>query len=270
MKKYLLAVLFFVSFLSLTPGKTLAQDFDYSRAYADYVYNLDLYRQAHSEYTLARSSYLQGQTLAQGEKTKEKTAAMLVARDEVVRTYLTAIRMKLKETSGVENSERELFFSLIDTEISWFEGHKDKISSAASLDDLVKDSNEARTRYESTELVIYKALTTISNGKINFFQSRMKTSLIDIKAKVTEVRQNGDKKTDAIERWILEVEERTQRASEKQIEAIGIINKLKNADKDKGSAYSKAQVSLSLAGQYLKEANSYMLQIVTQIKTQDE
>jgi len=262
-------LLLLVLFSFFFPGKSLAQEFDYQRAYADYTYNLGLYQKAHSEYTVAKSAYLASETLSAREKAQSATAGMLIARDEVVRTYLTALRMKLRETKGVAETDRETLYILIDVEVDWFNTHKLGISSAASLEDLQEDSEEAKARYSSSELVIYKALNAVSVGKLNNFQSRMLDLVSSLKAKIAEIRANGDKDTQPLERWVLEVENRMSRSQTKEDEAVAIMAKVKSSERDKAKYFEQSQNILVESGQYLKEASSFLKQIIIGIKTED-
>jgi hypothetical protein len=248
-----------------------AQDFDYTRAYQDYVYNYDLYKKAHAEYDLKRSQYLQTGTLASQQEAQKATAAMLQARDQVLITYLTAIRLKMAETKGIDTTQRETYYSLIDGDVGFYTTHKANVSSAASLEDLTKDSTLAANQYKkSTELTVIKSLTLVSNGKIDNFQNQTNDIISALEGKINQIRANGDKKTDDPQRWILEVKNRVNRSTDKETEASALINKIKVDDKTKNTAFNQAQGKLAEGLQYLKEANSFLKQIIVNIKTADQ
>ncbi len=247
----------------------LAQDFDYHKAYGDYVYNYDLYKKAHSDFELKRAQYLQTGTLASKTEAQKATAAMLQSRDQTTITYLTAIRLKMAETQGIDEGQRDTYYTFIDEDVSWYRSHRDGVSSAASLEDLSKDSEEAYARYQATLLTIIKSLSLVSNGKIDNFQSQSTSLTSNLEAKINEIRANGDKKTDNLARWVLEVRNRIDRSQDKEIEAWTILNKLKSSEKEKLNAYSDAQARFAESLQYLKEAVSYLKQITTEIKTAD-
>ncbi|MEK7525887.1 MAG: hypothetical protein AAB546_00210 [Patescibacteria group bacterium] len=269
MKKIFIFLVVGIFLVSALATKTSAQDFDYNRAYQDYTYNYDLYKKAHSEYDLKRAQYLQSRTLISQEEAQKATAKMLQARDQATITYLTAIRLKLAETKGVDAIQRETYYSLIDADVAWYKTHRDSISSAASLEDLVKDSDAAAERYKSTEITIYKSLLLVSNGKTDNFQTLISDLTGKIETKVSQIRANGDKDTSDIERWILEVKNRVSRSQDKETEGWALINKLKLTDKTKITTYNAAEGKFSESLQYLKEANSFLKQIITEIKTQD-
>ena len=271
MKKAVSLILVFAFMVSLFSPIVLSQEgrFDFERAYQDYSYNYGVYRRAHNDYILARGQYLTYQTLKSKTNAQGMTLKMLQARDEAVITYLTAIRLKLVETDGVSDFEKEVLFTRIDAEVEWYKGHKSSLPSAGSLEDLVESSREAEGRYKSTEVLLYQALTAILVGKENGFRIELSGIIEEVKAKVAEIRQNQDKNTRKVERWILESENRLTRSQEKQFSAQDEVSRLKERERNKYKSYNEAQSRIKESHQYLKEASSFLKEIVDDLKTQD-
>lgn len=261
---------FIVGLIFASPAASQEEKLTYERAYQDYTYNFDIYRRANSEYESYRLQYIQYKTLTAQENAREATVKMLQARDEVSKTYLTALRTKLSETGGILDDKRSSLNSQIDTSVLWFTDHKDKIPSAGSLEDLVKDSDEAAAYYEAKEYMLYDTLVAISIGKIAFIREKQDTTLEEIKTKVSEIRASGDKDTAVLERWILDTENRLTRSRDKELEALELMPKLKgNKDIVNPKVYEDILFKLSESHQYLKDANSYMKEIVNEIKFED-
>lgn len=271
--KFRLGVLLSALIFSLVlPGNVNSQEekLTYDRAYQDYTYNYDIYRKANSEYESYRLQYLQYKTLTAQENAREATAKMLMARDEVNKTYLTAIRARISETGGITDDKRNSLYSQIDSQVIWFGKHRDNIPSAGSLEDLVKDSEEAADYYKTGEFTIYDGLVTISIGKIADIRDKQESTLSDIKSKVSEIRANGDKDTAVLERWILDTEDTITRSREKELEALAILSELKSKQgKINTDLYDQIISKLSESLQYLKDANSFMKEIVDGIKFED-
>jgi hypothetical protein len=264
MLKKLLVGLFVFLFLLAKPCYAL----DYQRAYEDYVYNLGLYRKAYAQYQLARSQFLESGTLKARESAQKATLTMLETRDEVMKTYLTALRTRLAESPGSQE-DKEVIFADIDNEVSWYSSHKEVLSSAGSLDDLVDDSGEAQERFDQTQVIIYQTLATLSANKVEDFRGRLAKVISDLQGKISAIREKGDKKTDILERWLIDTQNRVFRSQEKQISAQTSIASLKTEEKKKLSIYNDAQFSLEEALQFLKEANGFLRQIIVEIKTAD-
>ena len=257
-------LVFFGLFLSFVS----AQEFDYSKAYQDFSYNLSLHDQQKSIYQKARSEYLQFDTLVSKETIKQETSKLLLIRDEVVKAYLTSLRMKVRELKGLTDSEKEGFYTRIDGEYKFFEEHKNKLSSAGSLDDLVDDSDEAFERYDkSSKIVIYYSLIGIASGKNSFLRNEIEKQISELKTKISEIRSNGDKDVSSMERSITDLENKIARSKEKDNSALNMVNQIKTTERGKEDIYSEALLETQDSFSYVKEVNNYLLEIVKQIKT---
>lgn len=272
MKKTFLVTL--IALLLASSGVAIAQnpptdEFNFQRAYEDFVFSYDQYRTQHSDYQLARSQYIQSQTLAARSKAQQETYEMLSARDEVVKTYLTALRMRLSEAVGIPQDRLQILYAKIDTEVAWFEGHKSTLSSAASLEDQVKDSNIAKNRYDSISLQItYEILSEIAKGKEYVLRQKEIALLTDLKNKLSSIRGDEDIDVSRFERDLLEVENRISRSEGKQADVDKSMNDLMSSRDPAKSLklYNDIQFRLRESLQYLKEANNFLRQIITIIK----
>jgi len=257
-------LIFFGLFLSLVS----AQEFDYSKAYQDFSYNLSLHNQQKNVYQKARSEYLQFDTLISKETIKQETLKLLLIRDEVVKTYLTSLRMKIKELEGLKDSQKEGYYSRIDGEYKFFEEHKNKLSSAGSLDDLIEDSDEALERYDKfSKIVIYYSLIGIASGKNSLLTAEIGKQISELKSKIFEIRSNGDKDVSSIERSITDLENKISRSKEKDNQALNMVNQIKTTERNKEDIYSEALKETQDSFSYIKEVNNYLLEIINQIKT---
>jgi hypothetical protein len=263
-----LVLIIFVIFL--LPLSVRAEDFDFNRAFSDYLYSFDLYLQVYQEYISARDSFLQYKTLTSKTNAFQKTLRMAQARDETVRTYLIALRMKLEETPGVSLSEKNVFSLRLDNEVAWFLNHKEELSSAGSLEDLIELAHRAEEKYQKeTEVLIYQTLHKILVGKENNLAEKINKQITALKEKLREIKEKGED-VSLQERWLLETEKRLRRFEEKISDSVKKMEELeKSIFRDKGQTYREAQLSLEEAHQYLKEANRYLKEIIREIKTEE-
>ena len=271
MKHWLPKFIIFSSFLLIASclllQKTFAQEFNFNRAYNDYLFNYNQYRQSYSEYVAVRESYLTYKTLTSKNLALEKTSKMLKDEDEVIRTYLTVLRMKLAETTGISNDEQNILYLKLDSEVGWYGKHQEGLSSAATLEDLVDSAKKVADKYQTTEILIYQTLGTILSGKEINFRDQLNNKIQQFKEKIGEIRQRGDKDTALAERWLLEAENRLTRSQEKQFTAQQILAKIKSSDVNKNQSYNKAQFALEESHQYLKEVNSYLKEVIREVKS---
>lgn len=256
--------------LGFLTSVVIAQSFDFNKAYADYVFNLDVYQKAHAEYVLARGQYLASKTVAAQQKAIDVTKTMLESRDMATSTYLTALRMRIKENTGLSDNDKNNLYAMIDPDVVWYADHKTRVASVESLNDLVSDSNEARDYYQkTTEPNVYKILTYNAVGKLTIFETIDKNAITDLDSKIVEIKGNGDKKTDTIDRAMLDSQNSLERALEKDTAALNVINDPKNASRDPNSTYNSAQDILSQSLGYIKSANNILIEVVRNIKTAD-
>lgn len=266
-----LPILILISTLLLFHSLTLinAQEFDFSRAYQDYLYTYSQYHTAHQDYIAAKSAYLSYKTLTAKTEAMNKTLKMLQLRDEAIRTYLTALRLKLAETTGISNYEQNVLYLKLDSEVNWYIDHRDLLPSAGTLEDLVESSTKTQEQYKKTEVLAYQTLGTILAGKEEALRDRLKEEINKINDKIAEIRQKGDKETAILERWVLEAENKLTRSQEKQFEAQQKLAKLKPSDSNKMKKYNDARALFRESHQYLKEAHSFLKEIVREVKRAD-
>lgn len=245
--------------------------FDFERAYQDYVFTVDVYNSEHSQYLLAKAQYNQAGTLVSQTKAREETVDMLEARDDVIITYMTALRMKLLEAEGVSDITKNGLYTRIDSEVAWFTDHKARISSAGSLADSEADSEEAAERFSTlTEIVAYETLATYPFGRLSLMRDETNSILTSIKDKIFEIRSNGDIDTTIAERWVFEIENKITRSLDKEIEAQSIIPALTAEAKNKAnnkrrSNYNEVIFKLDESRQFLREATEFMNEIMREI-----
>jgi hypothetical protein len=257
------------SHFSLQTSFSQEKVFDYNRAYNDYIHIYNQYREAHTDYVAARQAFGAYKTLTSKTEALNKTLKMLQLRDEVVRTYLTALRMKLAGMTGISNYEQNILYLKLDTEVNWYIKHHNELASAGSLEDLVDSSREAQVRYYQTEVLIYQALGTILASKETTLREKISQEIEILKGKIAEIRQRGDKETTTAERWLLEAENRLTRSQEKQFAAQQILAKIESYDQNKIQSFNQAQFTLEESHQYLKEANSYLKELIREVKRAD-
>src|SRR5512146_2310835 len=114
MKKLALAGIIFAFFGFLFVKGVRAQTLTFDRAYQDYQFNLTIYNTAYSDYQNAKTAYQENPTLALKETARQKTYTMLVDRDQLMVVYLTALRAKIAELSGLPTDDKNKIFGKID------------------------------------------------------------------------------------------------------------------------------------------------------------
>lgn len=261
MKKAALLLTLLV-FLVFVP-KVVAQEFDFAKAYQDYVYTQTIYDAAHSDYDKAKNNYLKNPTLTLKEEARKKTYAMLIARDELFRVYLASIRIKLIETKVAVDVR-------LDDEIAWYQSHKATYKSDDPLEDLFGKSKESESRFKShTSPIVYESLFNLSFGEIGNIRTAHEGVYKALKNSIDLGVSGGVLKLDPFNRWFTDIEN--------VLKEFGVINsksKARIAKMYEGSAlepknaFNGAINDLAPAITKLTELNNFLTELLNSINTQ--
>ena len=266
MKKILFCLslfLFTIHYSLLTVHHIYA--FDFNRAYQDYLYTYNQYRESHNQYITAKNQYLTYKTLTAKNKALNTTREMLKKRSEVLRTYLTALRMKLKETPGVDLHQADTLYLKIDNEVNWLIEHRDSLSSASTIEDLLELSGKFEGKYPEIEVIIYQTLGEILKGKEANLYSKASKLIRETEEKILEVKARDSEKALLLERWLLEAKKKMVRSLEKQNYSERLLKNLEPDEAISGN-FHEAQFPLKESNQYLKEVVFYLKEIIQKIK----
>jgi len=232
----------------------------FDAAYGKYQDEMEIYRSAHDEYLFKKAQYQRFGTLTSRQEAQSATVLMLETRDNVVISYLLALKTRVSEAIGVQDSTEEGLKVRIDEEIGWFTDHRNTIPSAGTLEDLEKDSIEAQSRWKSVDPLIYEVLAVIAHGRVLEFTDRTDEIFGRVK----------NQKFDILNRWVFETENRIARSKERKSDAESAITLLAKRRSNALSQYNEVITILGETQLYLKEANTFMGEIIREIKTAEE
>lgn len=257
---FLLILLIFCSFNLVN-----AQEFDFSRAFNDYIYNYNLYRSTHLDYVTAKSEYQTYGTLTSKTEALEATRKMLLQRAKAFETYLTAIRMKLKEETGVSTYKQSLYFLKLDDEVTWLKQHQSFLTTPSTIEDLLEESRKLENRYPNTSVINYQALGVILEGKENYLRGEVEVLIDLVDSKINEIKASGED-TQIMERWLIEAKQKIVLSQQKQAEADTLLSSMEPKDTGKAKDYDQARHLFAESNQYLKEAVSFLKEIIREVK----
>jgi len=261
-----LASLFLLYGFLLTKSGVQAQSNDYASVY---------HKTAHEDYVLKRAQYLRFKTQTSASNAIDSTIVMLQARDQATIDYLKSLKARLNEAKGIDDQVKNELRIKLDEEIQWFGEHKAKLSSANSLEDVVADSNLAKTEFGNLDSVIYQSLSEIAFGKTVDYQSRLTDILNTIKDKISKIKneQREDysfsvEKLQTIDRWLFESENHLDRSTQKQVSAQEFLARFNLAARVGGpDLYSNILLNSNDSKQYIRETGTYLKEVVREIKT---
>ncbi len=168
-------------------GSTIEQQ---NQLRTEYRQLLEKYLTLEKEYTLAKQEMWQLGTLASKEKSFQATKSVLIARNELLITYLKLIRLKLIDSHGMSlDSKQETLQSTqeILSEIESFEDTIHAVKNAQELSDLPRQFWEVGSKLVT---VSSKINALISTGKLRIVFEKTEILYDELKEKALSTESN--------------------------------------------------------------------------------
>ncbi len=240
-----------------------AQDFTFAKSREDYVFANDNYRNSLSDFNLKRGVYKKNPTLSLKEELRISIFKFSTSRNNLLKVYLTMLRLKTYESLGLETSEKENILSKLDSEISWYENRKNSYNQNDKLEDIVNKTKEEDSRYETdTKPIIYLALSTNSLGDV----IDIKNKHIKLYQKLKDEAQNlinlGRADASLFDRWFNDINNELDMIKNNEVATRKEIDKILGADTYlRNGAYQKSVDQVSESKSSLFKINEYILEL---------
>lgn len=267
MKVYYFILILIFSILAFVPEIKA----DSERAYKDYLYQFDVYRQKNSEFTVAKNEYEKFRSLTSQATALEKTTAMLSQRDLLIRAYLLLLNEKLNEDRGLNLTDKSTYQSLIGNEVIFLDGHSKLVQSIGSLEDANNVSRDLESHNAVLQASIRQTITGISLGTLAVLSRQFDTTFADAKAIIASSRGIfTPQKQSTIDRWILQIQN-IRSLYQQKIDTIHSQNsQVKGTNIDsQDELFRTMKKDLGQARQYLSEGSSFMGELVSALRYQD-
>lgn len=260
-------ILLFIFLLPKTVEATSQQ------AYQDYLYQSDLYRSKYNDFKVARNEYQKFNTLTSQTTALTKTRDMLTQRNALLKSYLLLLNEKINETTGMTETDKSYYRSLINNENSWLTKNNELIPSIGSLEDANNVSQFLENHYNILLGSMLQIVSAISLGNLNGIANQYDQNLADAKALVNSNRGIfTPQKQSLLDRWLLQITNVRSLYQGKADEIKVKISKLKGVTTgytDPASLFSDSKKILAEGRQYLLEGSSYLAELTREIKYQN-
>ncbi len=249
---YLIGLLVVVTLFVSQPVKA-----DFTTDYQGYLLTYDAYRTAHNRYITTRNQYYQYGTLTAQNEALSAVKQFLVARDDILLSYISLLRTKNPDT---------VYTQLLNEEGSFLKGHKDRISVISSLADAEKSADEVESRYIQFQITAKKLITALFIGRIEQIQLKFELSSTEAQTLMQTLRSQG-KDVATLERWLLDAKNKKLLSEQKLLDARSQADSLSgNTSGQINESYNKIQLTVFEANQYMREAISYLNELSQTIK----
>jgi len=259
MKKVFVIVILFLTIIF----PIYAQDLTSKKAFNDYIFSQDNYRNSLTTFNLKKDSYLKNPTLSLKEDTRIALYDFLTKRNDYKRTYLTVIRTRTSEQSGITNDEKGAIYTKIDPEVVWYEKRKDNVKSTDSLEDLISKSSEEDTKYQTDTLpIIYFSLGNISLSSIIELKNSHIKIYDKLKSEANELVKLGRADSSLFDRWFKDIDAELTKINNTEGLTREEIQKIFNSDNYQiKKSYDKVVEKLSPAQENLLKLNSFITEL---------
>ena len=185
----------------------LAQESKFEKSYQDYVFVQSKYTESRSAYQQARDTYEKNGTLSLKENARQKTYQVLINREDLLVVYLTSLKVRLFENSGLNDASKTNLIDKIDNEIKWLNDQKNKYQELDTLEDLFNKSNETKSRYETTtSVIIYDSLFNIVYGDLDLANKDTLSVFNDLKSYIDRGVVEEKLKIDPFDKWFVDID----------------------------------------------------------------
>lgn len=240
------------------------------RAYQDYLYQFDLYRQKYSDFTIAKNEYEKFGSLSSQTTTLTNTSAMLAQRDQLLRAYLLLLNEKLNEDRGLIDTQKATYWALTGSEISFLDQHSTLVQSIGSLEDATNVSKELESHYAILGASMRQVITGVSLGQLAVLARQYDTALADAKALLNANRGAfSPQKQSTVDRWILQITN-TRSLYQQKIDSINTKNaQLKGSSTETlDDLFGELKRDVGQAKQYLMEGNRFIGELIEALRYQ--
>ncbi len=184
-----------------------AQQFNLEKAKNDYIFAEDQYEESLKTFNLKKDSYLKNQTLSLKEETRIALLNLLPKRAEYMKTYLTVIRTKIAELTGLTSDEKQLVFSKIDPEVVYYQDRNNSYQLTDNLETLLSKSREEDQKYRDETLpVVYFSLVNIGLGDAVDLKNKNVVIYTQLRTEAENLIKLGRADSDLFDRWFKDID----------------------------------------------------------------
>lgn len=169
-----------------------------------YKGQLEAYRTAHNRYQIAKQQYTQLQTLTSLEEAVKTTREAMVARNDVLLTYLTLLRLNLIQATGINLTQKDPAITEIEAAHEWLSQHQVEAKSASDRYQILEVADAFSLQQASITALSYKSLSLLAVGKLQSVYD--KTGLLSEQVNAEVVTGKADVKQEERKRAMAEID----------------------------------------------------------------
>lgn len=214
----------------LNKSDVFAQDeplLSYQKAFQDYTYTRDVYNQKLADFNKKKNAYLKNRTLSLKEEARLSLYDFLVARNDYIISYITSLRSRTVESQGLTGEQKTSNIDKIDTQVRWYQEHKNVFGKENSLEELLSKSAEEDTQWQqATSPSMYFVLSYLTLGDTIDLRSQNVNIYNNLKNEADTLISLGRADSSLFERWFKDIEGEITNNKSIEEKTIKAINKM--------------------------------------------
>ncbi|MEK7168769.1 MAG: TspO/MBR family protein [Patescibacteria group bacterium] len=257
------------SFWQLNPSVVSAQDFNFAKAREDYVFSDDKFKLDLFDFNLKKAAYQKNPTLSLKEELRLATYKFVGSRNNLIKSYLTMIRIKVLESKGLSNPQKETLYSKIDPEVVWFDDRKNKYELSNTLEDIIRKTKEEDQKYsdETTPVIYYSLAFTSLGDSITIKNKHIKIYEL-LKNEANELVTLGRADAELFERWFKDIDNELVIIDGIEKSTLSEIDKIFGEDVyRRQSGYEDAIETITPIKQNLLRLNGFIMELENTVNT---
>lgn len=201
-----------------------SQDMTYQKALTDYDFTKSTYSDKLTDFNEKKAAYQKNQTLALKEELRLSLFTFLGERNNLIRSYLTTIRFRAAESQGLSQNQKETVYTKIDTEVKWYENHKNTYLQSDLLETLLeKSKTEDKQWTDTTTPAVYFVLSNISLGDVTYLRQRHEDIYNGLKTEADSLVSLGRADNSLFSRWFNDIEKEINNVKAVEAKALAAI-----------------------------------------------
>lgn len=206
-----------------------SQELNFEKALADYDFTKVSYSQKLTDFNQKKAAYQKNPTLALKEELRLSLLTFLRERNALIRSYLTAIRFRTVESLGLEEGQKATVYTMIDTEVKWYEEYLRNYGDADSVETLLDKSTSEDTQWQKlTTPAVYFTLANISLGEVVAYRHKHEKIYEGLKSEANNLVSLGRADNSLFSRWFNDIEKEITNVKTAESKTLTVIEKLVN------------------------------------------
>lgn len=234
------------------------------KAYQDYLYQFDVYRQKNNDFKIAKTNYEKYKTLTSSVDALDKTKLLLSQKDILLKTYLMVLLTKLEENKGLSPIDISAYKKIIDDENIFLESHSQLINSVNNLDDAENVSNDLISHYVILSAAMRQVIIMLHIGSLNLLYRDLDGLTSYLYLLVEQYRGTyPTSKQAVIDKWVMSIKDK-QLVYNRNIDQIknSILELKGNNVEGLDSKFQSVSAQINQTRQYLLDTVSYTKELL--------